>query len=378
MPDSPPRLTALGVAAVSLSTASLAVGLALLSAPLLVVALASGALVLACRFHASGHLEGFVVERSLPRRARAGESFPTEIRLRPGPRFPRDAEARFTDPLAPAVRGRLFDATAALRCTGIAHRRGPLPRRPWTLTSTWPLGLFLTEQQGEFRDDHATLVLPKPWLPPRLRQRLERISEDSADHPLEPSDPLAEFRLLREFRNGDPVRGLYWPASLRSGRLQFAETEPPRPRPPTCGLLLHSYEAPGTVIVPEGWERILRLAAGLLSHFRHEGAPLVFSMAPGPVLRLREAAQFLEALDALALSRRHPLARLDAVFPLSGGSAQDDPFLGCDEVFVLGDGNLDDWEIAARSHFPRCTCIDPKSLSIGPGIGLVVRSRTLT
>ncbi len=377
----PPRPTAVGVAAICLAATTFALGAVLLSGAVLAVSAAAAFLVVACRYAAARHLGDFAVERSLPRRARAGESFPLETRLDPGRRFPAGAELRFTDPLAPAVRGRRIEtapgAPTALRCTGLAHRRGHLPRQRWALASTWPLGLFLTERQGEFRDDHSTLVLPKPWMPPRLRSRLERLSEESADQPFESSDPLAEFRLLREFRPGDPVRGLHWPASLRSGRLQFAETEPPRPRPPRCGLFLHSYEAPGTVIVPEAWERILRVAAGLISHFRHEGATLVLSLEAGKVARLREPGDFVEALDDLALLRRRPSSCLAAIFSRHDGAGESgkDVFAGCDEVFVLGDSALADWETAARERFPRCTCYDSKNLSTRPAPGLRLRSR---
>src|SRR5690606_10368237 len=148
----PPRPTALGLCASSLAAAVTAAGLALLSGPLLAAGLAAATVILLCRLLAARHLDGFAVERDLPRRARAGESFPMEIRVLPGPRFPTGTTLRFTDPLAPAVRERSLDPASpggrTLRCTGLSHRRGPLPPRPWTITSTWPLGFFLTERQG--------------------------------------------------------------------------------------------------------------------------------------------------------------------------------------------------------------------------------------
>lgn len=369
----PPRPTNLGLVAASLAATTAMVGLVLLSGPILAVGLAATALLLLCRLLAARHLDGFEVERDLPRRTRAGESFPMEIRVRPGSRFPTGMVARLTDPLAPAVRDRPLGPARTIHCTGLSHRRGPLPPRPWTLVSTWPLGLFLTERQGSFRDDHATLVLPQPWLPPHLRERLDRLSSASAERPLEPADPLAEFRLLREFRSGDPVRGIRWPASLRSGRLLFAETEPPRPKPTGYGLVLHSYERPGSVVVPETYEQILRIATGLLLRFQREEIPTVFCQAPGTVERLASHAAFAERIDALALSRRLPLSSLDRVFAAPSG---DDPFRGCDEVFVLGDGPLAHWEDAACARFPRCTCLDPATLTTHSRPALLVRSKT--
>jgi hypothetical protein len=373
-----PRPTTTGLVATTVTALTVAAGLLLLSGPLLAAGLAAALFLLLCRGLAGRHLAGFTVTRDLPRRARAGESFPMALRIGSGPAFPAGAAFRFTDPLAPAVRDRAVtapgDGPASLRCTGLAHRRGPLPVRPWTLASTWPLGLFVSERTGTFRDDHATLVLPKPWLPAQLHDRLDRLSIESADRPLEPADPLSEFRLLREFRSGDPVRGIHWPSSLRSGRLQFAETEPPRPKPLRYGIFLHSHEPPGSVVLPENYETILRIAAGLLVRFQREEIPVVFCQAPGHPVMLRERDAFAARLDGLALSRRHPLASAERIFDATA-SAGPDPFRDCDEVFVLGDGPLAQWEDAARARFPRCTCLDTTTLTTGRRPGLLTRSR---
>jgi uncharacterized protein (DUF58 family) len=374
---SPPRLTQTGLVVSVLAVVTVAAGLVMFSGPVLAVGLAALALVAICRSLAARHLEGFSVARDLPRRARAGESFPMELRLHSGPRLPSGIVVNFTDPLAPAVRERPFVLELAsphsLRCTGLAHRRGPLPPRPWLVSSTWPLGLFLTEHQGLFRDDHATLVLPKPWLPSRLRERLERLSLESAERPLEPADPLAEFRFLREFRHGDPVRGIHWPTSLRSGRLQYAETEPPRPKPYRYGVFLHSYEAPGTIITPETYELILRIATGLMMKFQRDEIVVVFEQAPRAPVLLRERHEFSALLEALALSRRHPQSSAEAIFGTKR-LEKGDPYHDCDEVFVLGDGPLAGWESAARARFPHATCLDTTQLTSGSRPTLRVRA----
>lgn len=374
--ENTPRPTTTGLVATTLTALMVAAGLLLLSGAIVAAGLAAAVFLIVCRWLSARHLAGFRVSRELPRRARAGESFSMALRVEPGPSFPQGTPVRFTDPLAPAVRDREVVAALAesppLRCTGLAHRRGPLPSRPWTLSSDWPLGLFVSERSGGFHDDHATLVLPSPWLPTRLHDRLERLSIESADRPLEPADPLSEFRLLREFRNGDPVRGIHWPSSLRSGRLQFAETEPPRPRPLRYGIHVHSHEPAGSVVLPENHETILRIVAGLLLRFQREEIPVVFCQAPGRPLGLAERGDFTARLDALALSRRQPLASLDRIFAAPSGP---DPFRDCDEVFVLGDGPLANWEDAARARFPRSTCIDTTTLTTGRRPGLLTRTR---
>jgi len=369
--SSSPRLTQTGLTVFVVAVVAVVSGLAKFSGPVLTMGLAALAFIAICRILASRHLEGFSVERDLPRRACAGESFSMKLHLRAGARMPSGIVVNFTDPLAPAVRGRpfLFDLASprSFRCTGLARRRGPIPSRRWLVSSTWPLGFFLTEQQGLFRDDHATLVLPKPWLPALLRERLERLSLESAERALDPADPVAEFRFLREFRHGDPVRGIHWPTSLRSGRLQYAETEPPRPKPFRYGIFLHSYEAPGTIITPETYEQVLRIAAGLLMKFQRDGIVVVFAQATHPPILLREHHEFSTLLETLALSRRCPQSSSEAIF--GTGTKRLDPgdsFHDCDEVFVLSDGPLDGWEFAARMRFPHATCLDTSQLTSGP------------
>lgn len=366
---SPPRLTSLGYAVAALAMTGTALGLLLLSSALCLGGLIGLLLLVGGRCLAARHLQGFVLERDLPRRVRAGESFPMEIRCRPGSAAPFGAPYRLSVPYAPARRERPLgpirpEGDWVLFCTGLSQQRGRLPSLPWRLVSTWPLGLFQTERQGAFQGDRPTLVHPRPWLPAPLQIHLERLARPDAEPSLEVPDPLAEFRWLREFRPGDAVRGIPWPASLRAGSLLYRETEPPLPRRPRYALVLHSAQRPGSVVVPEAYERLIRIAAGLLQHFRHRGIETVFCQAPGSVHRLRRPRDFEARLDQLALSRRPPSLPLDALFAPAQAAASD-PFLACDEVFVLGDTPKEYWEPAARARFPHCTCIDADGLHLG-------------
>lgn len=377
-PPSAPRLTLSGTIVVAVTAALLLGGGILLSPPLLTAGFGAALLLMVARFLAAGHLRGFEVERDLPRRGRAGESFPMEIRLKPGPHCPGGARVSFTDPLAPALNARLVTLEPGHRVswkvTGLSHRRGPLVPRPWLIHSTWPLGWFVSEIHGLPRDSQALLIHPRPGLPPALEQRLDQLTLEAAERPHEPPEPLSEFRLLREFRNGDPVRGIHWPASLRTGRLQVVETERPRPKPRRYGLLLHSHEAPGSIVTPETYEIVLHIVTGLLLRFQRDEIPLVFAQAPEPARELKGRADFLRQLDTLALSRRRPLRGLR--FPDDpDGVDRRDPFDGCDEVFVIGDSPLETWEETARRRFPRCTCLDAGTLTSQsrPGLRTVIR-----
>lgn len=359
------RLNPTGLAAVIVAVLLLTVGLTLARPHLLVAGLAAAAFLIACRHAARRHLAGFSVERSLPRRATAGESFPMELSLETGRHFPGDGVIVFSDTLAPSLKGKALepkDGKLRWNCTGIAHQRGLLTARSWSVVSHWPLGLFTSGRSGLASQAHPLLIRPQPWLPPRLRRELDRRAALHRVHQLEPADPLAEFRLLREFRAGDPVRSIHWPGSLRSGHIQVVENEPPAPRPRRYGLIVHCLETPGEVVIPEHFEVVLRIASGLLRRFRDEGAPVVFCQAPGAPRLLRDRRDFEEALDQIALARRQPGRSLASLFETV--AAEPGLFTPCEEVFVVGDSGLQSWESAARAHLPGATCLDAISVSL--------------
>lgn len=368
MPAAPPattRLTPAGLAAVIVTLLLVTAGLTLARPHLLVAGLAAAAFLIACRHAAHHHLAGISVERTLPRRATAGESFPMELRLETGRHFPGDGVILFSDALAPALKGKALepkDGSLRLDCTGIAHQRGLVTARSWSVVSHWPLGLFASERGGLAAQAHPLLVRPPSWLPPRLRQELDRRAALHRVRQFETADPLAEFRLLREFRAGDSVRSIHWPSSLRNGHLQVVETEPPVPRPHRYGLILHSLETPGEVVIPEHFEVVLRIASGLLRRFRDEGAPVVFCQAPGSPRLLRERRDFEEALDQIALARRQAHRSLASLCD----PVRADPglFTRCEEVFVIGDSDLKSWESTARAHLPEATCLDAITVNL--------------
>jgi uncharacterized protein (DUF58 family) len=367
-------LTPVGTIALVTALVPTVVGMILLSGPVFAIGVVALAFHGMARLAARRHLAGMVVHRELPSRGRTGESFTVETRLVPGPAFPVGTTVRFRDPLASTSGEKRIapgqsDSSPTLRYTGKSSRRGIHRPRPWAMQSTWPLGLFTTEKSGPFRDSDTLLLHPKPFLPQRLRSHLERLALESVENSPEPPDPVADFRLLREFRPGDSVKRIQWPASLRTGHLQVAELEPPRPKPRRYGILIHSYEPAGQLLTPETFEMILRLAAGLLQRFQHEEIPVVFRHYPDKPASLTHRSEMEEVLDHLALCHRRPIGTLD---PLAT-AARD--FGRCDEVFLLSDCPRSEWEASLREHFPANTCIDATSLSSQSRPGLKIRLR---
>jgi hypothetical protein len=355
------RLRPTGVAAILAVAMVLSVGVFTLSAPLLSIGLSGGLLLLLSRRFAGRQFLGILVSRSNPRRVTAGESFAVSTMIEHA-RCPSDRlSITFTDPLFSGRHTKAAHLTAAkpasLPYPGRSMRRGWLTAKKWTIRSTWPLGLFEAEMRGEFREMHPVLVRPAPFLPARLRARLNRLAQNHAAAALDPPEPYADFRYLREFRSGDPVRSIQWPATLRSGRMQVAELEHPHPAPRRYGVLIHSYTTQGQILKPEDFEMILRIATGLVTRFQREEIALTFCHFPDPAHRLDTRPAIHRELDQLALSSRNPLKSLAPILDALSG------FGDCDEIFVLSDCPRQEWEENVKKVFQRAICIDSTSLS---------------
>ena len=88
------------------------------------------------------------------------------------------------------------------------------------MVSDWPFGFFRTTLEGQFRPirpgDDLLLVAPKPVIPRYLETILQRLERESAlFSDLLPEDPT-EFRALREYRSGDSLKAIHWPATSRA------------------------------------------------------------------------------------------------------------------------------------------------------------------
>ncbi len=370
------RIAQTGRLLLAVSLATIVFGLANISGPIFMAGALALLLIGICQRLSYRHLCGMIVSRHLPQRARAGECYPVETKILGGKLFPAGTAVRFFDPLA-AVNAERAIVTggpepAHLRYLGKSMRRGINRSRTWTIQSNWPLGLFESRRRGSFEDSNPLIAIPNPFLPPELKKQLDRINFDSGRLLHAPPDPGAEFRLLREFRPRDPVRSIDWARSLSSRSLQVAELEPPRPRPRTYGLILHSLQIPGQVLTPASYEMILRIATGVLLRFQQDEIPLLYRHFPDKTIRLRNRTAINDEIDRLALSRRNPVLSLDSILTAAP------EFNACDEVFILSDRPVIDWEEKLRIAFPRGKCIDAGSFSRAarPGLRLVHRSST--
>ena len=356
------RQTSIGFVALWTAVGFLAVGSVTLSGPVLLIGLIIAGSWLAGRHLATKQLDDLTVRRALPARTWTNRRFAVEASIKNEGKPAHDfvihdpIAVGKCEPIPELAKGTEKTITYAARCS----RRGRVRIESWSIQSDWPLGWFESRRSGRFENEkgNSMLVLPDPWLPPRLRDHLEGVLLSASPWTGIP-DPVSEFRFLREFRGGDPMRKIHWPASLKSGDLLVRETDPPRPVPTRYGILLHSFCPSGELVTPESFETILRITAGLLYRFRDAGIEIVFQTLPREASRLRHREDFDRKLDQLAILTREPFSHVQAF--------QDslDAFESCDEIFVIGDASRELWETEIAPLFRVAHCIDAMSVTFG-------------
>ena len=356
-----------GYAVLWISAGLLIIGSIALSAGTVLVGLLGLLFLGICRYLASRHLDGIEISRPLPKRAFVGRSFPVESILTNKQKPLTAVDFRVEDSLSSS---KLY-ATLSIgplesqtfRYPGKCLRRGFIRQEGWTIRSSYPLGLFESSRRGRFAESATILALPRPF----LHEQLQRHLDDQSPNGTSFTSPLCEtdedFRLLREFRSGDPVRAIHWPSSLRATRLQVRQTDPPKPKPPRTCLILHSCDPPGRITTPETFEQILRIAAGLLLRFRNSETEVDFHLLPHRPIRLRSRTEFDSALERLALLERQPIRNL----PVELSRIE-----RLERCYILGDSPLSAWESQALAIFPTAVCVDTAELTMRPLSGTLL------
>ncbi|MCB1063356.1 MAG: DUF58 domain-containing protein, partial [Verrucomicrobiae bacterium] len=170
-----------------------------------------------------------------------------------------------------------------------------------------------------------------------------------------------EFRGIRPYRSGDPVKTVHWPATARAGELMVREWDAPAPRPQRYGLILHTLEKGGRLLRPDRWEMVLRVAAGLITHCRDRGIALRFAEETGisRPLKMPDLKGYSTGLEALALAQRTTLkdGKVLSRTIENFGTA-------CDRVFVLSDVPLRQWRGMVEGSAIDCPviCLDAESV----------------
>ncbi len=165
-------------------------------------------------------------------------------------------------------------STRLVRWLSLKHRGVKLEQLGW-VSSGFPLGLF--NFRCEMQIPAEIGVVPFGRVPKELD--FSGFLMDGL--PLGGSKRLGgvgEWKGLREWRNGDSVRKIAWPASMRSqaagGCLLVRHEEPPGSKAEMCAVVFHSYGRDGDLIRPDRFERALSLLCGVVGVLVGDGIPV--------------------------------------------------------------------------------------------------------
>ncbi|MCB1236617.1 MAG: DUF58 domain-containing protein [Verrucomicrobiae bacterium] len=361
------RVAAPGLALLWIGIATAAAGVSRFDGMLLLLGGLFLALLGAARWWAPRNLAGLRATRRPPAEVFAGETFPIAVTLERdhwGPAFAvrfRDAYFSAAQPGTGQVWVDSLPARGSVTVSVPARltRRGLERRGRVEWLSRFPLGLFETRLSGVFHESSApatVLVLPRPLLPDNLRRELEMARFETGHHAgLEP-EPFEDFRGIREYRPGDPLKAIHWAATARSRAPMVREWDPPGPRPRSFGLLLHDFEPPGAIIRPDRFEALLRLAAGIVLYCRDAEIPLraMADFLPAASLTAPRPDGYREILRQLARCGRRGKCDLESL-------ARAATKLGvCDRVFIAGEAPLSAWRDTFRKN-GGAVCLDTSS-----------------
>jgi uncharacterized protein (DUF58 family) len=224
-------------------------------------------------------------------------------------------------------------------------KRGIISDQKVTLLTDAPFGFFETTRTIALAK--RVVVVPKPVVPRGLAFSAGPLDLHE-DDPMTASGGPGEIRGLRQWRPGDSVKRVSWPATVRAmargaGWVVW-ETDPPGFRPARFVLVVHSFGADRGLIQPERFERTMCHAAGILRMLHAQGMPtrLIADFDDWRVHPAARAAQLAECMEILAAAKRaagteaHDLhAALTEIHPDEG-------------VIILSDMPLTAW----RSHLP--------------------------
>jgi uncharacterized protein (DUF58 family) len=137
----------------------------------------------------------------------------------------------------------------------VFERRGPAVLNQVRMLSSFPFGLFVRRRRYTLPAD--LLVYPS--------RKAGSVLAEPAEAGFETPDPLRnggneDFRGLRAYQAGDPLRKIHWPSSAKTGRLQVVERS-----------LARSEAVVVTVTGGKGLENQLSRACGQADRHFHRG-----------------------------------------------------------------------------------------------------------
>lgn len=295
------------------------VGMSLLAALLRVrfafALMAALAVVAIVAWRAAGHGRRVEVQRSAPRRAFLGDELP--VRLTITNHSPARAGWVFVaDTVPQSLRGPVRSApprhvislaggeTRTFEYPIVARRRGYHELGPASGTAGDTLGIRQVDIEGGPSD--RVIVYPKVVPIRRLSLATRAATPALAARQALMHDP-ARVRGMRDYRSGDDLRSIHWPASAASGRLLTKQLDPSTARATVVvlDLIQRDFRAGSR---SSGPELAITAAASLLVHvINDEGLPAgMLTVATDPLAGISGASEY-----TVRGERAHLMSMLD-------------------------------------------------------------------
>ena len=237
-------------------------------------------------------------------------------------------------------------------------KRGLKDKMQYKIRSSFPLGFFTVEKTAQW--SRRITVFPRPVIPDALRNYLEtEMREDGVESMFKP-DREGDFRSVREFRPGDPIKLIHWRATARVGKLLVREFDRPMPRKYT--VLYHAYAPPGQLIWPEAFEHAMELLAGLLVYCRTQQIPLTLHGAFNnwQALNFSSLRDLTQPLEILAKASFRQEKSFDELAKAVNG------ITGSQVVFIVSATPVGLWEHLVPECAHRVICLDNSGMRIRP------------
>lgn len=308
------------------------------------------------------NLSGLKFERELPEFAFAKEDFPVRLRvINDKPRLDSFA-INVEDSMLPfSNRGLSATWVRSLGSSELGFstrvpRRGVQSRSSLVVNSTFPCGLFSTGRKISLPIHFP--IFPKPVVPRALEEAEDSDMLEGMSRGQPTRDPSGDFRAIREFQSGDPIKSVHWHATARAGKVMVREFD--RPVPESYAVIFHSFCPPGYLISPDAFEISMELLAGLLLKCRDTAIPLLLAanFTNWEMRQIGGRADLHQSLGLLAVARHQPEGDLvgvqRALAALPHGSA----------AYVLSDTPITHWGHLVPSYSFPVTCLDNSDIRI--------------